>query len=1279
MKKTSEQSREARCAGTVAETGIHHGALIRGVADPAKFDAAGKSAGVELRYMGDALSPCTKENRIVMAGSRKKEKVEEAEVAEKKVWIVENLGAWWNFKGEEGVNLEVLQEFANNRMMVSSREILDCLGKHDLTLRYRLFAHVDEEKEDWCKGMNGHSHRYPIELGERGDGKVGDWLLLREMYTVRHSCEHARRKEAWTLEEMSELISIAYGDSDVNLEHINACLKYSSTPGMERSKLQKAPRLGAAKTRLPDGTVVDTPLFAMCSAAKLLCSKGDYHATLHKKLRSDVSAFKRAVVTAIEDACCLDVSKVDNQCHVKDMISLMTEALCCDTWDSHFPGKDTVIQLFEFVARMSRTKTAIDFRLCEERQGVRKRKSQIAKVYPPDEETVEVDKETAERLQHMAEMLKMIKSLPGDLIMLDAVAWHARIHGNIPILRRNVELDVLLEETTMPVEHAVDQHTSPPVCYLLPTTFDESRDLKHWFDRMFHDGTGVNPRYGLNDRLFLTPLRAAQDLYYKFATQRGMGIRELPSLGTETVRSPLAAEELSLGVGPVVVDLKKEGGLFLAMLDFSDPNKIRVMYKPSREIKKRVVDGKLTEDLYTMSEEHRTKVTNYIHANRGDIRVKHSHHKELNGLAVRFLHADEVMSQRIRLASNEQHDGGLVCVVGSQSWQCWMEQGISCTVHLHPEAPPPVTMDDMHHLAENCLPFKGQGVAEKAEHGVRQVCGMLGSEALRRLLTHLRNYGTRPNSDALTVEMPTISREGTLHQDDMRAPCVHDLEAFRGLLLLSRLVPGGLRCKANMQSFAIPRLVLFQQLKQWVEEAVAEDDDTTDEAGTATEGPRRGWDTIVVDNAARLLPFQGEAVEQVRQTSRRHHFINMDVGTGKTVTGAQMVRLVLLDNHRVRYVLWTTPRGVVESTVMELKKQGHKATAIGLNKTRDDFSPWSSDCIMVVDHDHLRYVVDKALPRMANTVLVVDECDKLYGHSRRTSVGIELALNSYALFAMTGTAIRNKAEPLATWLNLIFPLPINTRNFYCALAASVSKHAVIPISVKRKVVWVETHWPVIQGCKKLLKDGASWGEMDRLVREATDIHLVNRAIEEARSLTLQPRHSCAEKRDVAIPAGVLLIADSEPHVAKLARELAARGVHVVTDPLSVEPASTEVLVVSKRNARGFNSGVFASTLVTGVYAGNAADREQAIGRLNRLTQTRRKVKLLTVVMQNTISEFLWKRQIATDCENLCIQSMGEQFKAELTEFIDRAQRKRAAEEEGGEEEVAGTMKRPKIL
>ena len=149
MKKTSEQSREARCAGTVAETGIHHGALIRGVADPAKFDAAGKSAGVELRYMGDALSPCTKENRIVMAGSRKKEKVEEAEVAEKKVWIVENLGAWWNFKEEEGVNLEVLQEFANNRMMVSSREILDCLGKHDLTLRYRLFAHVDEEKEDW--------------------------------------------------------------------------------------------------------------------------------------------------------------------------------------------------------------------------------------------------------------------------------------------------------------------------------------------------------------------------------------------------------------------------------------------------------------------------------------------------------------------------------------------------------------------------------------------------------------------------------------------------------------------------------------------------------------------------------------------------------------------------------------------------------------------------------------------------------------------------------------------------------------------------------------------------------------------------------------------------------------------------------------------------------------------------------------------------------------------------------------------------------------------------
>ena len=122
---------------------------------------------------------------------------------------------------------------------------------------------------------------------------------------------------------------------------------------------------------------------------------------------------------------------------------------------------------------------------------------------------------------------------------------------------------------------------------------------------------------------------------------------------------------------------------------------------------------------------------------------------------------------------------------------------------------------------------------------------MMSPGALRRVLGHLRGY-----TEKLTVELPKISREGKQHEDEMRAPSLDDLEAFRGMVMMARLVPGGLRCRANLQSFDIPSLVLFQNLVRWVE-AVADRRGGPSAAG----GPGR-WGRILADNRGRLYPFR---------------------------------------------------------------------------------------------------------------------------------------------------------------------------------------------------------------------------------------------------------------------------------------------------------------------------------------------------------------------------------------------------------------------------------------
>ena len=175
-------------------------------------------------------------------------------------------------------------------------------------------------------------------------------------------------------------------------EHIAACLRFRNSPGLERSKLQKGPRLGAKRTRLQDGTVVDTALAVACSAAVLLCSPKQFHHALHKTLRSDLSALTRAVVIAVEDAFVPGSVPVLHR--------LMLEALLCDASPSYFPGRASVLA-FGLLAEMVATDAAVNFR-----------GSAGWEHQPPTSEELPVTPGDATRLEDCRRLSK-IKSPPG--------------------------------------------------------------------------------------------------------------------------------------------------------------------------------------------------------------------------------------------------------------------------------------------------------------------------------------------------------------------------------------------------------------------------------------------------------------------------------------------------------------------------------------------------------------------------------------------------------------------------------------------------------------------------------------------------------------------------------------------------------------------------------------------------------------------------------------------------------------------------------------------------
>lgn len=85
-------------------------------------------------------------------------------------------------------------------------------------------------------------------------------------------------------------------------------------------------------------------------------------------------------------------------------------------------------------------------------------------------------------------------------------------------------------------------------------------------------------------------------------------------------------------------------------------------------------------------------------------------------------------------------------------------------------------------------------------------------------------------------------------------------------------------------------------------------------------------------------------------------------------------------------------------------------------------------------------------------------------------------------------------------------------------------------------------------------------------------------------------------------------------------------------------ASTGVVITRKTRTTGFDMhhlGAF----VTGVYAGNAANRHQARGRIKRIGQERKRLLYQTVYAPGTILELLLQKHRSTDKKNASLDTV----------------------------------------
>lgn len=1133
-------------------------------------------------------------------------------------FVILDIGNWREYEGEQGVDIAALDDAIRSGEPKSWQWILAQLGIHHLQLRRYLFC-VEPRVVATEEPAEG---KVAIDLVRAvGASQSAGWISPPEVGLSIHS--PPSKKIPW---EAEEALAVCINVCSLLLEEcplshkpsgdfasigaiVQACadaLK-SSTMGELKSAHQKVVRRGVPGILITctssgkEKSSVPSWIYAAVCVAQLMVRPNVFDPELGISLRGSVSALKRLSVILCEDAI------HDSGADGTELEALLAAALLCQLDVDYHPCEEIVKMSMATTARAVWSRHAVEWRHCSEQrsisfEGLGRSVMQVT-----------LDEVSRVRWGNSAVMLAHIKSLPGDIRMMNGVAAHLEKCDWLPVRVQSQGIVNALSEVSMPDFTTTDQHCYRGIGSLLRITVGNG-SIAEMFGALFHHVTGINPRRELPREIAIvedhpwmpwkSPFFQQAKLAQWFALHPPCVARqkELPWVPGDTVviRTVLHPGELAGGVGHIFVKVKGIG--YIVVLGAQVPEDETVMVAPSR-VSRNVFD--VPEDIKQLAIRHV----------RGRVLMpKHCQHAALR--------------KPVQFVDGKWHLDDIPWLDG------WVKQGLESEFVVHPRWDPftssPKAEDKL--IAE-ALQYRGDGLVEGAAELVQECCKRVSLDVLQRLIDIMQQ------ATVTTVSVPVPGMDGGLAPGALKAPAPQDPQVYRLMVVLSRLMPGAMRaCK--LPQFKILSSVLFHHLRDWVRSVYADAIATSDNLWS-----RVRWAFSVQDNSDKLYTFQSNSVTKMQKSPGVSHFLFASTGSGKTPMAAEHMRLNARLRASVHSVLWVAPKKLVDSTVKLLSEWGYPVHRMVCKKRKRqesyDFEV-KPGMYNVMDVDYLHKVVDDLLPLAPRLLVVVDEVDQCYGTTKRTASAFRLANNAMSVLAMTATAIRKDSDPLAEWLNLTEPFPVNSSNYLVSMSKAVNLELDLGITKIKEERVIPMQPEVRQWCFDNPRD---WRGMESVIRESTDPMLIDVTVEECRRPTTV-YHPKSILTSSIVSSGALLVAWNQDHVEKLVRMLKARGVQAGGFDQRDDP-SLEVLVVVCRNARGYNSAIRFGCMVTGVYPGNAADRQQMQGRLSRIGQQRRELRFVTVFMKASILQLLHEKQLVAGNTNSSIQALGEKYCSEI--------------------------------
>jgi superfamily II DNA or RNA helicase len=1038
--------------------------------------------------------------------------------------------------------------------------------------------------------------------------------------------------------------------------------------GALKSLMQKTARFRPKTVMLPipdENGECEANAKMVMLAATLLClsTKGNgYLPDLHMSVRGATAACKRLGVIAVEDSWFLNSTAHTPEDRSPSLRALFGLAMATMRMSNYHISAEVAKEVGKLAVHLVSSKQIIAWSP--------KFKRTHTGMVPT----------TPVHMLRAAELLRILKSFEGDMAMVELAA-QVSADGQMPV----IDMD-LTHSNVMPIVHMIDQHVYRGIAHQVldfKTSQPSANALGPRFQTLFREVTGFNPRLATTGEFDeardpVPAVRAAQWQLARevFATAYPKMELAADEYKVHTARVSVDPAILSQAVGPLKVctckttavqnladvegDAEKATKLptewknLIVLLGTRSSAEV-VVFAPSRDTKPK---PDITARVKTMAIAEARRMASQGLAFKSRLLPFHDHAKWIDngwvvtstkpGVANVLWSWEDAMSISLPFVVSPWAEALLddMPTGGMRAAARAIRTARLTTKHLT-DAEDMVQVDDDE--LRRCLLLLVEAVVD-----VSTTQGFNPGNILSRLLSTI-------TAQYVAFNVPIPGLQGGGNEKELK-PERGDWIVYRALLRLAAVVPGAFQSSSPKKlAFVVNDARALKHVESVLRSLVrARDEQDVSENGTWETRRLKLLNVAVDSNDQTVHPFgfQKDLVTQMVDRDSgpnrtQGQFLSLEVGLGKTVTGMlyALEYLSSVSNHGIQRIVWITKEKIVDTTVGELQRWGQdpvgvkkvtcaaEVNRVGVN------APLTVLAVEALSASPITgpLFADHLLELAKTTLFIVDEVHLYYNLSDRASRLLQAVSACPKFLVMTATPASSTRQLLAReWLRRCVNFPVEDPNDVLVAGATfISGRYELGINSVEETRHVSLTEEAYGKHHNALSVTGGWGRAARVVRDSIEDRMANDSVNEA---------LC--DREANPNGGVLVVADNVDEANQMQNKMSAivggRFRVELRDPSldSTQPTDGNVgiVVVTKGDVTGYNLQRLGA-IITGVYAGNAAQRHQLRGRIRRLGQQREEVKYLTIVGRNTILELLFERHKSTDAQGATLEKMAALFVA----------------------------------